>query len=150
MRKRLLFGSLCIVVVVFSSYVVSAAEIGETLTSKEVVTLLSDKTFLVKQISRAEKGQNDYHGYFLANGQIQIKYTTSLGRTGAWKLGSEGIVCFGYMKRKYRRRKNNNREVINCGVLVKTGPNSFDRIDDQGEHTSSITLVGSGNKLPTK
>ena len=146
MGKRLLIGLACIAAIVFSSQVVSAAEIGETLTSTEVKTLLSNRTFLVKQVSRVEKGKDDYHCYFFPEGSLQVNYTPRHRKTGKWEVSSGGILCVTYTK----RGGSHDRRVTRCGVLVKRGPNSFDRINDKGKHTATITLVTNGNKFPKK
>jgi hypothetical protein len=146
MGKRLLIGLACIAAVVFSSQVVLAAKIGETLTSKEVRTLLSNRTFLVTQVSRVERGKDDYHCYFFPEGKLQVNYTPRHRKTGKWEVGSGGILCVTYTKRGGSRDKR----VTRCGVLIKRGSNSYDRINDKGKHTATITSVANGNKFPKK
>ena len=123
----------------------SAAEIGEGLTSQEVATLLTNKTFFVKQFNK-KGNEKDYHAYFGPKGSIQVNYSERHTKSGKWRVGGKGELCFEYTK----RGGSSSRRVTRCGILVKRSAFSFDRINDKGEHTATITLVANGNKFPLR
>jgi hypothetical protein len=149
MGKKL-FGLLgCVALLFLGVQVLSAAEIGQKLTSEEVKTLLTNKTFLVKQFVAAARGEvteKDYHAYFAADGSIQVNYSAKHTKSGKWTAGGAGELCFEYTE----RGGLTDTRVKRCARLVKRGPYTFDRMNDEGERTATLILVANGNKFPLR
>ena len=149
MYRKLFLLSGCLMMVLAGVRFGVAAEVGQGLNSQEVVTLLTHKTFFVKQYK--EKGNDkvlakDYHAYFGPDGSIQINYSSRKTKSGQWTVGGHGELCIRFTK----RGGTSTRRVTKCGILVKKGPYTFDRITDKGVHTATLTLVANGNKFPLK
>ncbi len=149
MSKRLFWLSTCVTFLFLSVQFVSAADIGQGLTSKEVKTLLTNKTFFVKQYKSKPRGkvvEIDFHAYFGSDGSIQINYSARQTKSGTWTVGDRGKICFNYTL----RGGSSDRRVSRCGILVKRGPYTFDRMNDEGVRTATLTLVANGNKFPLR
>lgn len=146
MKKKLflLMGSVALCFV--AAQMVGAAEIGQKLTSQEVRTLLSNKTFSVQQF--LDDGEvKDFQAYFEGDGALQFRYTENFFKSGQWTVGTGGEIC---LQIPLRRRASTLRIDEHCGTLVKRTPYSFDRMSDEGKRTATITLIANGNKFPRK
>lgn len=149
MGKNLFWLAGCAALLLLGVQVLSAAEVGQGLTSQEVTTLLTHKTFLVKEYKGQARGkvtEKGYHAYFGPDGSIQINYSEKQTKSGKWTVGGKGEVCFHYTDRAGK----SDRRVKRCGILVKRGPYIFDKLNDEGERTATLTLVAQGNKFPLR
>ncbi len=146
MKRKLFTVSGCLMLLLVSVQMLAAAEIGQQLTSREVKTLLSHKTFAVQQFL-AEGDLKNFHVYFAGDGSLQFNYANNFSKSGKWTVGSAGEIC---LQIPLRRKGTTLMIDEKCGTLVKKGPYSFDRLSEDGTRTATLTLIANGNKFPKK
>jgi hypothetical protein len=146
MKKKLFFLMGSVALCLVAAQMAGAAEIDQKLTSQEVRTLLSNKTFSVQQF--LDDGDvKTFQAYFANDGSLQFRFAENHFKSGKWIVGTGGEIC---LQIPLRRRASTFRVDEQCGTLIKRTPYSFDRMGDQGKRTATITLIANGNKFPRK
>lgn len=146
MLRKLFVVPGCLMLLLGSVQMLVAAEIGQKLTSREVKTLLTHKTFAVQQFL-SEGDLKNFHVYFAGDGSLQFNYASNNSKSGKWTVAGAGEVC---LQIPLRRRGTTLLIDEKCGTLVKRGAFTFDRLSEDGTLTATLTLIANGNKFPRK
>lgn len=104
-----------------------------------------DKTFFVVEHARGKEAEKDYHGYFKADGDFEIKFSPRHAKSGQWTLDDKGILCITTIRHKSNKT---SFKMTRCGKLVPARTGIYHWYDGKGELRATFTLQGDGDRLP--
>lgn len=111
------------------------------------VTSADLKKFLTNATFKAQPREDEkqYHIFFADDGKYRLRYPSNITTaTGKWSVDSKGVLCI----QRVRRTGSGNKYIRTCGIVARTGKNTLQRYNDEGEHSVTLQFLGRGNQLP--